>query len=115
MAAAGTGAPEGDRERGITHTVVDGITPETETSTHYFWTFPRNYRLDDASLDDFLQKGVHNTFLEDIEMLEGQQRIIDADPEAARIDINADDASIQARRIVDRLLAEEGRAPARSA
>ncbi len=115
VAAAGTGAPEGDRGQGITHTVVDGITPETESSTHYFWTFPRNYRLHDSKLDDFLQKGVHNTFLEDVEMLEGQQRIIDADPDAATIDINADGASVHARRIVDRLLAEEAKGLARSA
>jgi len=107
VAAAGTGAPEGDRAQGITHTVVDGITPETESSTHYFWTFPRNYRLDDKTTDDLLQTSVHDTFLEDIEMLEGQQRIIDADPTAATIDINADGASVQARRIVDNLLAEE--------
>jgi vanillate O-demethylase monooxygenase subunit len=107
VAAAGTGAPEGDRAQGITHTVVDGITPETESSTHYFWTFPRNYRLDDKTIDDLLQTSVHDTFLEDIEMLEGQQRIIDTDPAAATIDINADGASVQARRIVDKLLAEE--------
>ncbi len=48
-------------------------------------------------------------------MLEGQQRIIDADPTAATIDINADGASVHARRIVDRLLAEEGSPLARSA
>jgi vanillate O-demethylase monooxygenase subunit len=89
--------------------VVDSITPETETSTHYFWTFPRNYRVGDKGLSDFLQKGVHNTFLEDMGMLEGQQRIIDADPAAQEVDINADAASIQARRAVAQLLKEEAR------
>ena len=114
VATAGTGAPKGDRDQGITHTVVDGITPETGSSTHYFWTFPRNYRLDDLELDDFLRKGVHNTFLEDIEMLEGQQRVIDTNHQAPTIDINADGASVHARRIVDHLLGEEDRQPARS-
>lgn len=107
VAKAGTGAPEGDRSQGATHVVVDSITPETETSTHYFWTFPRNYRLDDEELASFMKVGVDNTFLEDKEMLEGQQRIIDADPAAAYIDINADAASVQARGIVERLLEEE--------
>ncbi len=116
VADPGTGATTGDRARGITHTVVDGITPETETSLHYFWTFPRDYRLDDTELDSFLQTGVHNTFLEDKVMLEAQQRIIDADPAAKIVDINADAASIQARRIVDRLLeAEAAREPAAAA
>jgi len=115
VATAGTGAPDGDRRHGITHVVVDSITPETETSTHYFWTFPRNYKVGDRGLSDFLQKGVHNTFLEDIGMLEGQQRIIDADPAAREVDINADAASIQARRAVAQLLEEEahGRAGSR--
>ena len=114
VARAGSGAPEGDRSGGVSHVVVDELTPETESSTHYFWSFPRNYRLDDAALSDFLQKGVHKTFLEDQAMLEGQQAIIDADPEAPIVDINADAGSIQARNIVARLLAEEAAAePAR--
>ena len=116
VAAAGTGAPEGDRSQGITHAVCDAITPETETATHYFWSFPRNYKLNDAWTSDFTRTGVHNTFLEDQAMLEGQQRIIDAAPAAPQVDINADGASIQARRMMDRLLAEEARAaPSRAA
>ncbi len=107
VAEAGTGAPDGDRSQGVTHTVVDSITPETESTTHYFWTFPRNYRLDDKELDEFFAVGVHNTFLEDQEMLEGQQRNIDAEPGSLEVDINADAASIQARRVVTRLLEEE--------
>ncbi len=107
VAAAGTGAPDGDRSKGITHTVVDAITPETDTTTHYFWTFPRNYRVDDAELDEFLHVGVQNTFYEDQEMLEGQQRNINADPNALDVDINADGASIQARNAVLRLLEQE--------
>ena len=114
VASAGTGAPEGNRAQGASHVVVDGLTPETETSTHYFWTFPRNYRLDDQGLNDFLQKGVHNTFLEDQAMLEGQQTIIDADPDAPIVDINADAGTVAARNIVARLLAKEAQAaPAR--
>jgi len=50
---------------------------------------------------------VQNTFYEDQEMLEGQQRNIDANPNALAVDINADDASIQARNAVLRLLEQE--------
>lgn len=104
---AGTGAPDGDRSRGVTHTVVNGITPETETSTHYFWTFPRNHQLDDEELSQFFQVGVEKTFLEDKTMLEGQQAIIDARPDAPQIDINADAGSVAARRIIAELLEAE--------
>ena len=107
VATAGTGAPEGDRSKGITHTVVDAITPETDTTTHYFWTFPRNYKVKDAELDEFLHVGVQNTFYEDQEMLEGQQRNLDANPDIVDVDINADGASIQARNAVMRLLEQE--------
>ena len=43
----GTGAPEGDRSQGVNGFVLNTITPETETSCHYFWAFARNYRIDD--------------------------------------------------------------------
>ena len=109
VAVAGTGALQGDRSRGITHILFDGITPETETSTHYFWSFPRDYKIDDQSIDAMLQTGVANTFLEDKDMLEGQQRRMTAKPNAPKIDINVDAPSAQARRLVERLLREEAR------
>ena len=107
LARAGTGAPEGDRSQGVTHTVIDAITPETETSTHYFWTFPRNHQLNDVELNEYFQKGVASTFLEDKEMIEGQQEIIEANPCAPQIEINADAASIIARNIIAELLEKE--------
>ena len=107
LARAGTGAPEGDRSQGATHTVIDAITPETETSTHYFWTFPRSYRLNDVELNEYLQNGVASTFLEDKVMIEGQQAIIDADPSAPQFEINADAAAIIARNIIAELLEKE--------
>ena len=109
VALAGTGAPEGDRSQGISHWVMDAITPETERSTHYFWAFTRSHRLDDKSLSDYFEPAVYNTFYEDQGMLEGQQRIIDAAPKAPEIDINADSAQMQFRRMTARLLEEEAK------
>ncbi len=111
VAAAGTGAPEGDRKEGITHILYDGITPETEDSLHYFWSFPRNYNIEDKALDDLLQTGISNTFLEDKEMLEGQHALMKARPDAPRIDINADAPAVQVRRVVDRLIREQAGTP----
>lgn len=104
VASAGTGAPEGDRKEGITHILYDGITPETEDSTHYFWSFPRDYRIDSEDLDGMLQQGIADTFLEDKEMLEKQHALMRAKPDAPRVDINADAPAVQARRVVDKLL-----------
>jgi len=107
VATAGTGAPDGDRGAGITHILYDGITPETEDSTHYFWSFPRDYKTDDAAITEMLDKGVYNTFLEDQEMLERQHALLRANPDATLVDINVDRPATQARRLVDKLLTEE--------
>ncbi|MDE0176573.1 MAG: hypothetical protein OYH76_24150 [Defluviicoccus sp.] len=109
VALAGTGAPDGDRSKGVTHTVIDALTPETGGSTHYFWTFPRNHQLADADLSDYFKKGVDKTFLEDKWMLEGQQKRMDAAPDSPFVDINADAGGVAARNIVARLLEEEQR------
>ena len=115
VARAGTGAPQGDRSQGVTHTVVDAITPADEGSTHYFWTFPRNHSLDDHELSAYFKAGVDKTFLEDKVMLEGQQAIIDANPDAPYIDINADAGSLAARTIIASLLAGEQAAAGKAA
>ena len=107
LARAGTGASDGDRSQGATHTVINAITPETESSTHYFWTFPRNHQLNDVELNEYLQKGVASTFHEDKEMIEGQQIVIDSNQSAPKIEINADAAAIIARNIIHELLISE--------
>ena len=54
--------------------VINLITPETATSTHYFWAFARNFRLEEPAVTEFLRENVRRTFDEDKEMLEAQQR-----------------------------------------
>ena len=92
--------------------MIDALTPETGSSTHYFWTFPRNHQLEDADLSDYFKKGVDKTFLEDKWMLEGQQKRMDAAPDSPFVDINADAGGVAARNIVARLLEEERRGQA---
>ena len=46
-AKTGTGAPQGDRSQGISIWSTHLATPETETSTHYFFCFARNFKLGD--------------------------------------------------------------------
>ncbi len=109
-ALAGSGAPEGDRSQGITMRTTHFMTPETETTTHYFWLFARNYRLDDDGLSARLHKGIAETFHEDVDVVEAQQRSISARPDAPRIDVNADAPTVQMRRLMERLITEETRA-----
>ncbi len=106
-ADAGTGAPDGDRSRGISMWSTHLITPETATSCHYHWCYARNYKLDDPSLTKLLYEGGDRTFNEDVAVLEAQQRALLENPSAPVIDINIDNAPLQARRIVEDLIAAE--------
>lgn len=106
---AGTGAYDGRREGGVHIRHLHGITPETEHSTHYFFTQARNFRIDDASLTDKLHELARVTFLEDKAVLEAQQARLLETPERATIDIRSDAAGMHARRIVAELHAAERR------
>jgi phenylpropionate dioxygenase-like ring-hydroxylating dioxygenase large terminal subunit len=108
-ARAGTGARDGDRSRGISMRNLNAITPETETTTHYFWAQAHNFRIDDPSVTELIFRQVHTAFLEDLAVIEAQQAIINAYGERlpAAIDFNQDAGGIQARRIVEMVLAAE--------
>ena len=112
VAAAGTGAPEGDRSHGVNGYVMNTITPETERTSHYFWAFMRNYRLDSQLITTQLREGVKGVFAEDEAMLAAQQAAIDANPDHEFYSLNIDAGGMWVRRILDRMLEAEGRIPA---
>jgi vanillate O-demethylase monooxygenase subunit len=109
VARAGSGAPEGDRSQGVNGYVMNTITPESDRSSHYFWAFMRNYRLDSQSITTQLRQGVHNVFGEDEDMLIAQQKAIDANPDYEFYSLNIDAGGMWVRRILDRMLQAEGR------
>jgi len=108
IAEPGTGAFEGHREHGITIYNSHAITPETERSSHHFWTSSRNFRLDDEHVTAVMRE-IRNTFLEDVAMVEAQQRAIEAFPGAASVDVSADAPTVQARRLMEALIAADAR------
>lgn len=109
VAKAGTGAPEGDRSQGVNGYVMNTITPETARSSHYFWSFQRNYRLDSQLITTQLRDGVHGVFGEDEAMLAAQQAAIDANPDYEFYSLNIDAGGMWVRRILERMLLAEGR------
>ncbi len=113
-ARAGTGAPEGDRSQGISMRNLNAITPETETTTHYFWAQAHDFQIDDPTVTELIFRQVHTAFLEDLAVIEAQQSIIGAYGEALppQIDFNQDAGGIQARRIVDAIIEAERGGPA---
>ena len=107
-AVANTGAREGDRSQGMTVFSNHTITPETETSCHYFWHHARNYKIKDTALTKFLGEAAAKAFSEDVVILAAQQQNLDRAPlNWNGIDINADTGVLQARKIVENILKNE--------
>jgi phenylpropionate dioxygenase-like ring-hydroxylating dioxygenase large terminal subunit len=107
-AEAGTGAPQGNRSRGISIWSTHLLTPETEESTHYHFGYSRNFQLGDPAMSKLLFEGSRAAFMEDVDMIEAQQKNLAGGRIDGLADIVADTAQLQARRILDGLIAEEG-------
>ncbi|NRF70375.1 aromatic ring-hydroxylating dioxygenase subunit alpha [Aquincola sp. S2] len=107
VAVAGTGAPQGDRSQGVNGHVLNTITPETDTTCHYFWAFARNYCLDEQRLTHELREGVARIFREDETVLEAQQRAITERPGYRFYNLNIDAGAMWARRLIDAQIAAE--------
>lgn len=103
----GTGAPDGNFVDGINMRNLNAITPETETTSHYFWAQAHDFDVRNAALTDMIFEQVKIAFLEDKDVFEAQQRVIDADASETQVDIHADAGGIQARRILSKLYNEE--------
>ena len=106
-AETGTGAPEGDRSKGISIWSNHLITPESERSSHYLFSFARNFRLADSEMSKLLYEGSRATFLEDAEMLEGVQGNRTGGSLDGLIDLTSDAAQLQARRMLKGLISAE--------
>jgi vanillate O-demethylase monooxygenase subunit len=106
-AEAGTGAQEGRYEHGLNLWVINAMTPETATTTHYHWASVRCHALGDPMADELFFSQVSEAFEEDKHMLEAQQQELADGEDSWAFALNADAGSIQARRILDRLIAQE--------
>ena len=102
VALAGTGAPQGNRSKGVTGIVVNLMTPETETSTWYFWGMTRNFDIDDRGLTGRIRDAQAKVFGEDLAILEAQQENMLRRPDRQPINLNIDAGGVYARRIMDR-------------
>ena len=107
VAPTGTGAPQGDRSKGVNGRVVNTITPETESTCLYFWTLMRNYRQADQSLTTQMREANARIFLEDLEVVEAQQREMELRPDQPLRNLSIDSGSMRARRIIEEMIAAE--------
>ncbi len=109
VAPAGTGAPEGKRvAESLGFHNVQSITPETERSSHFFWSYPHDFALHDGNITEALARELVRGFEEDKAIIEAQQAVIDAHPQERMIAIAADAGVMQGRSLLERLIAAEG-------
>ena len=103
----GTGAPQGQRVGGIGMRNLNAITPETETTSHYFWGQAHDFDVKNAELTDKIFEQIRTAFLEDVAVFSAQQRNLNIFADPPQLDISADAGVIAARRILARLHDEE--------
>jgi vanillate O-demethylase monooxygenase subunit len=86
---------------------LDALTPESETSTHYFWAQTHDFDAHDQAVTDAFFEQVDTAFRQDWELFETQQRAIERNPGAPTISILVDKGPTLARRLVAELLEAE--------
>ena len=72
----GTGAPEGRRVNGIGMRNLNAITPETETTSHYFWGQAHDFDVKNPEMTERVFQQIQTAFLEDVAVFTAQQRSI---------------------------------------
>lgn len=102
----------GDREgENIAFRGCQALTPETESSTHYFFAHPHNFLIDRPEVTAEIHAGIVHAFEEDREMITAQQRNLALDPDFRMVPLGVDAALNQFRWIVDTLIAQEQAVP----
>ena len=80
-----------------------GITPETDTSCHYFWSMATNPTQDHEEVKAKVIEQTALTFMEDKVVIESQYRNICQFGSPPMVDIHVDVGANRARRVIDRL------------
>lgn len=100
----------GDRTASLIYPTAHLLTPETENSTHYFWTQRRNALPDDAELTQQLHEGIERIFATEDEPMIVQvaanmdgQDFWDLHP----VILNTDGGAIRVRRMLAKLIRDE--------
>lgn len=85
-----------------------GITPETETTCHYFWSIATNPQQDHEAIKAKVVEQTAMTFEEDKVVIESQYRNLCQFGERSMIDIHVDVGANRARRVIRRLCQATG-------
>lgn len=107
---AGVTAPGRPYSEGVSSSNLHIMTPESESTTHYFFANTRSFLQDDGEFNSFIDQILIGVFAnEDKPMVEAQQQLMgSADFWSLKpLLLPGDAGAIRARRILDRLIAQE--------
>jgi vanillate O-demethylase monooxygenase subunit len=107
FAPAGSGAEQGNLAGAKQYRNCQFFTPETRRSTHFFWNYLHDYDLHDPTIALSLHDSMVQGFLEDKFIIEGQQEVLDADPDFRMNAIVSDAPLAHFRRTLGRLMEME--------
>lgn len=107
FAAAGAIGRDGDWDKGVRLRALITATPESETSSFMFYQQVRNFAVGNAEVSRRFIANIRDIFLEDIAVMEGQQRTNSAMPGARTVEIRADVPVVAMRRLVREFAARE--------
>ena len=107
VAPVEAGATIEAHDQGVRGFVIDALTPESETTTHYFWGMARNFETADAGFTARFKSQQGEVFLEDVAILEAQQRSIAANPAMKLRGYNIDQGGVKARNVIARMIRAE--------
>lgn len=107
MNAAGSGAQEGNRSDAAEFHGCQALTPETESSTHYFYAHPHNFAIDRPDVTASVHQSVVDAFEEDRAMITAQAASLALKGDFKMQAIRADEALGKFRWLVSKLVKEE--------
>lgn len=104
-------APKEDAQVKFTSHISHYMTPETNDSTHYYFTFARNFAIADKSVTRYIETQAKIAFGQDIDALLAIKDIteIESNRFFEEINLQSDQAGVAMRRILKRLADEEAR------
>jgi vanillate O-demethylase monooxygenase subunit len=83
------------------------MTPETERTTHFFWSYLNNFEGEDSTISASLLNSLIEGFMEDKAIIERQQRTLEEDPHFQMLAILADGPLTHFRRVLGKLIEAE--------
>jgi vanillate O-demethylase monooxygenase subunit len=108
FAPAGRGAQAGDdAAEAKEYRNCQFMTPETDRTTHFFWSYLNNFEGEDSTISRSLLDSLIEGFMEDKEIIERQQKTLDEDPSFQMLAILADAPLAHFRRVLGKLIEAE--------